>query len=130
MKENVLDEVKRFFRPEFLNRIDSSVVFHALSREHMHEIVELMLSEVSSNLVEKGIDMDMTDEAKEWLAEKGYDPQFGARPLRRVIQDHVEDKLSDSILNGELNPGDTAVIDIADDEIVVKSQSPVPATPA
>jgi ATP-dependent Clp protease ATP-binding subunit ClpC len=130
MKENVLDEVKRFFRPEFLNRIDSSVVFHALSREHMHEIVELMLGEVSSNLVEKGIDMDITDEAKDWLAEKGYDPQFGARPLRRVIQDHVEDKLSDAILNGELNPGDTAVIDIADDEIVVKSQSPVPATPA
>ena len=130
MKDNVLDEVKRFFRPEFLNRIDATVVFHALSREHMHEIVELMLSEVASNLIEKGIDMDMTDEAKEWLAEKGYDPQFGARPLRRVIQDNVEDGLSDAILNGELNPGDTAVIDITDDEIVVKSRSPVPAAPA
>jgi len=130
MKENVLDEVKRFFRPEFLNRIDSSIVFHALSREHMHEIVELMLGEVSSNLIEKGIDMDITAEAKDWLAEKGYDPQFGARPLRRVIQDNVEDKLSDAILNGVLNPGDTAVIDVADDDVVVKSQSPVPATPA
>ena len=93
MKGNVLDEVKRFFRPEFLNRIDGTVVFHALSREHMHEIVDLMLSEVSSNLIEKGISLDMTDEAKAWLAEKGYDPQFGARPLRRLIQDSVEDKL-------------------------------------
>ncbi len=130
MKGNVLDEVKRFFRPEFLNRIDGTIVFHALSREHMHEIVDLMLSEVSSNLIEKGISLDMTDEAKAWLAEKGYDPQFGARPLRRVIQDNVEDKLSDAILNGNLNPGDTAEVGIAEGEIVVKSESPLKAAPA
>ena len=130
MKGNVLDEVKRFFRPEFLNRIDGTVVFHALSREHMHEIVDLMLSEVSSNLIEKGISLDMTDEAKAWLAEKGYDPQFGARPLRRLIQDSVEDKLSDAILNGNLNPGDTAEVGIAEGEIVVKSESPLKAAPA
>ena len=130
MKGNVLDEVKRFFRPEFLNRIDGTIVFHALSREHMHEIVDLMLSEVSSNLIEKGISLDMTDEAKAWLAEKGYDPQFGARPLRRLIQDSVEDKLSDAILNGNLNPGDTAEVGIAEGEIVVKSESPLKAAPA
>ena len=130
MKGNVLDEVKRFFRPEFLNRIDGTIVFHALSREHMHEIVDLMLSEVSSNLIEKGISLDMTDEAKAWLAEKGYDPQFGARPLRRVIQDNVEDKLSDAILNGNLNPGDTAEVGIAEGEIVVKCESPLKAAPA
>ncbi len=130
MKGNVLDEVKRFFRPEFLNRIDGTIVFHALSREHMHEIVDLMLSEVSSNLIEKGISLDMTDEAKAWLAEKGYDPQFGARPLRRLIQDSVEDKLSDAILNGDLNPGDTAEVGIAEGEIVVKSESPLKAAPA
>ena len=130
MKGNVLDEVKRFFRPEFLNRIDGTIVFHALSREDMHEIVDLMLSEVSSNLIEKGISLDMTDEAKAWLAEKGYDPQFGARPLRRLIQDSVEDKLSDAILNGNLNPGDTAEVGIAEGEIVVKSESPLKAAPA
>ena len=130
MKGNVLDEVKRFFRPEFLNRIDGTVVFHALSREDMHEIVDLMLSEVSSNLIEKGISLDMTDEAKAWLAEKGYDPQFGARPLRRLIQDSVEDKLSDAILNGNLNPGDTAEVGMAEGEIVVKSESPLKAAPA
>ena len=130
MKTNVLDEVKRFFRPEFLNRIDGTEVFHGLSREHMQQIVELMLTEVSSSLIEKGISMEITEEAKGWLSEKGYDPQFGARPLRRVIQDNVEDRLSDAILGGEMSPGDTAVIDVSDDEIVVKSQSPVPVAPA
>ena len=130
MKDNVMEEVKRFFRPEFLNRIDGTVVFHALTRDHMLEIVDLMMREVASNLIEKGIDLDVTQEAKDWLSEKGYDPMFGARPLRRVIQDNVEDKLSDSVLNGELNPGDTAVIDMADDEIVVRSESPVPLATA
>ena len=130
MKTNVMDEVKRFFRPEFLNRIDGSVVFHALSREDMQQIVDLMLVEVASSLIEKGIDMDVTQEAKDWMAGKGYDPMFGARPLRRVIQDNVEDKLSDAILGGDLKPADTAVIDITDDEIVVKAQSPLHAAPA
>ena len=128
MKQNVLDEVKRFFRPEFLNRIDASVVFHALSKEHMHEIIELNLQSVASSLLEKGINLEVTEEAKEWLAEKGYDRVFGARPIRRVIQDYVEDKLSDAVLNGTCNPGDTAIVDMADDEVVVKSQSPLPVT--
>ena len=130
MKTNVLDEVKRFFRPEFLNRIDGTVVFHGLSLEHMHQIVDLMLAEVSSNLVEKGIDLEVTDEAKNWLAENGYDPQFGARPLRRVIQDNVEDRLSDAILGGELVPGNTAVIEIVDDAIAVQAKSPLPLASA
>ena len=125
MKDNVIDEVKRFFRPEFLNRIDGTVVFHALSREHMEQIVELMLKEVASSLIEKGIDMDVSAEAKAWLAEKGYDPSFGARPLRRLIQDSVEDKLSDAILGGQLKPADTAHIELENEEIVIKSQSPV-----
>ncbi len=124
MKNNVLDEVKRFFRPEFLNRIDGSVVFHPLSREHMHQIIPLELKDVTSNLIEKGIDLEVTDAAKEWLIEKGYDPLFGARPLRRVIQDNVEDKLSDAILAGDLGPADTAIIDLDDDNLVVKAESP------
>ena len=126
MKNNVLDEVKRFFRPEFLNRIDGTVVFHPLTKDHMLEIVDLMLTEVSSNLIEKGINLEVTKEAKEWLSEKGYDPTFGARPLRRVIQDNLEDKLSDAILGGTVNPGDTAIIDVSEDEIVVKVDSPLP----
>ncbi len=124
MKTNVLDEVKRFFRPEFLNRIDGQVVFHALNREHMHQIIPIEMKDVASNLIEKGINLEITDAAKEWLVEKGYDPIFGARPLRRVIQDNVEDKLSDAILAGDLGPADTAIIDVDDDSIVVKSESP------
>ena len=123
MKTNVLDEVKRFFRPEFLNRIDGTVVFHPLNREHMHEIIPIELNDVRSNLIEKGIDMDITDAAKDWLVENGYDPIFGARPLRRVIQDNVEDKLSDAILAGELGPADTAVIDVEDDKLIIKVES-------
>ena len=124
MRDNVMDEVKRFFRPEFLNRIDSSVVFHQLSREHMTTIVGLMLNEVVSSLIEKGIDLEVSDDAKGWLCDKGFDPVFGARPLRRVIQDNLEDKLSDAILAGELGPADTAVVEVEDDDIVVKTRSP------
>ena len=124
MRDNVMDEVKRFFRPEFLNRIDGSVVFHQLSREHMTTIVGLMLNEVVSSLIEKGIDLEVSDDAKNWLCDKGFDPVFGARPLRRVIQDNLEDKLSDAILAGELGPADTAIVEVEDDDIVVKTRSP------
>ena len=88
--------------------------------------MELRQTEVSSNLIAKGINLTVTKEAKEWLSEKGYDPTFGARPLRRVIQDNLEDKLSDAILGGTVNPGDTAIIDVSEDEIVVKVDSPLP----
>jgi len=130
MKNNVLDEIRRFFRPEFLNRIDGTVVFHPLSREHMQEIVGLELKTVASGLLEKGISLEVTETAKQWMVDKGYDPLFGARPLRRVIQDYVEDKLSDAILEGVFSPGDTALIDLGDDEITIESQSPMSATPA
>ena len=131
MKDNVLEEIKRFFRPEFLNRVDGTVVFHALSEEHMDRIVDLMLKDVAFGLIEKGISLEVSDRAKEWLAERGYDPLFGARPLRRVIQDHVEDRLSDAILQGMFGPGDTAKIDVDEDgEITVETESPVPVASA
>ncbi len=125
MKSNVLDEVKRFFRPEFLNRIDGTVVFHALSQNHMHQIVDLMLADVASNLIQKGVDMEVTQKAKSWLVDEGFDPKFGARPLRRVIQDNIEDQLSDVVLSGTINPGDTAVIDVDDGKITVIMKSPI-----
>ena len=127
MKDKVLEEVKRFFRPEFLNRIDSTIVFHALNREHILSIVSLQLSEVEQQLQEKQISLDVTDEAKEYLAEKGYDPNFGARPLRRLIQDEVEDQLSEEILGGRLKEGDVAHVDVRDGEIVVKAKTPAVA---
>ena len=128
MKNNVLDEVKHFFRPEFLNRIDGTVVFHALSREHMEDIVTILMKEVSSNLLEKGISLEVTDAAREWLAEEGYDPTFGARPLRRLIQDTVEDKLSDALLAGEIGPADTAIVDLDENAIIIKTETPASLT--
>ena len=128
MKNNVLDEVKRFFRPEFLNRIDGQVVFHALARDHMREIVKLQLNDVAGELIEQGITMEISDAARDWLSDNGYDPQFGARPMRRLIQDHLEDKLSDAIIAGELSPGDTAFVDLNDDEdgLVVHAKEAIP----
>jgi ATP-dependent Clp protease ATP-binding subunit ClpC len=119
MKEKLLGELKKTFRPEFLNRIDGVVVFHSLTKEHIRKIVELMLAQVSKQLGEKGIKLEVTDAAKDLLGEKGYDEVFGARPLRRVIQDMVEDKLSESFLRGKFQPGDTAVVDVEGEEIVV-----------
>ncbi len=115
MKGKVLDEVKRFFRPEFLNRIDATVVFHALNRAHIVNIVDLMLKSVGEQVNERGIQMEVTQKARELLAEKGYDPDFGARPLRRVIQNLVEDPLSEDILAGKYHEGDTVVIDVDED---------------
>ena len=122
MKDKVTAEVKRFFRPEFLNRIDATVVFHALARHHIINIVDLMLDQVRVQLREHGVNMEVTPEAKEFLAEKGYDPDYGARPLRRVIQDKVEDLLSEELLTHKFSPGDTAVLDVVDGKIVVHSK--------
>jgi len=119
MKDKLLGELKKTFRPEFLNRIDSVIVFHALTKEHIRQIVELMLAMVSQQLGEKGVKLEVTDAAKDFLGEKGYDEVFGARPLRRVIQEMVEDKLSDNLLRGQFRSGDTAVVDLEGEEIVV-----------
>ena len=128
MKEKVMDEVRRFFRPEFLNRIDGLVVFHSLSKEHIVQIVDLMLHEVSANLLEKGISLEVTQAAKGVLVEKGYDPDFGARPLRRVIQDTLEDKLSEDLLGGTIGPGATVVVDVDDNgDIVTRSEVALPS---
>ncbi len=119
MKSKLLDEMKKTFRPEFLNRIDSVMVFHSLTKEDIRKIVDLMLAIVGQQLGEKGIKLEVTDAAKDFLGEKGYDEVFGARPLRRAIQDMVEDKLSDSLLRGQFRSGDTAVVDLEGEEIVV-----------
>jgi ATP-dependent Clp protease ATP-binding subunit ClpC len=117
MKDKVLDQLKKTFRPEFLNRIDAVVVFRALTKEQIREIVELMLSRVQERLDEHEITLEATDEAKELLAKQGYDPHFGARPLRRVIQTVIEDPLSEAILAGQYSAGDTVVLLAEDDEI-------------
>ena len=121
MKGKVLDEVKKFFRPEFLNRVDATIVFHGLSKEHILEIVDLMLNEVRKELKDKGVSLEVTPIAKDHLAEQGYDPNFGARPLRRVIQNKVEDPLSDEILAVRLRSGDTAMVDWDGDKFVIRT---------
>ena len=120
MKEKLLAEVKKTFRPEFLNRIDGSVVFHALSKEHIRQIVNLMLITIIEQLAEKEVKLEVTDAAMDFLGEKGYDEVFGARPLRRTIQDLVVDKLSEDLLRSKFRAGDTVVVDVEEEEIVVR----------
>ena len=127
MKDKVMDEVKRFFRPEFLNRIDSSVVFHQLTPAEILAIVDLMMDQVRGELKEKDIDLELTDAARDYLGETGFDPVLGARPLRRLIQAEVEDLLSEEVLGGNLVQGDVAVIDREQGKMVVHRRQRVVA---
>ncbi len=122
MKDKVMDEVKKFFRPEFLNRIDSTVVFHQLTRDEILEIVDLMMDQVRGELKEKEIELELSDAAKAYLGEKGFDPVLGARPLRRLIQDEVEDNLSDEVLSKKLVAGDVAMVDLEDNAIKITAK--------
>jgi ATP-dependent Clp protease ATP-binding subunit ClpC len=122
MKDKVLGELKRIFRPEFLNRIDGTVVFHALNQEHILKIVDLEILKVRERLVEHEMGLRLTDEARKYLAEKGYDPSLGARPLRRVIQTEVEDALSEAMLSGRFEEASMVLVDFEDDEIVLRPE--------
>ncbi len=112
MKDKVLTELKNVFRPEFLNRIDSTVVFRPLSSDDIRKVVELELMGVTKQLAAKGITLEVTVEAKDWLGTKGYDQSFGARPLKRLIADSIEDRLSEMLLSGEFVAGDTVRVDV------------------
>jgi ATP-dependent Clp protease ATP-binding subunit ClpC len=120
MKEKVISELKRTFRPEFLNRLEGTMVFHALNREEIKQIVDLELDKVRERLKEQQVSLEVTDEAKGYLADEGYDLHFGARPLRRVIQNKIEDALSEGILAGTFQMGDTVQADYLDDRIILK----------
>jgi ATP-dependent Clp protease ATP-binding subunit ClpC len=115
MKEKVMDALKQHFRPEFLNRIDDIIVFHELSREEVTSMVDLMTKRLTGQLEGQGLGLELTQAAKELLAERGYDPLLGARPLRRAIQRFVEDPLSEKILYKEFHAGDIIVVDVEDD---------------
>jgi ATP-dependent Clp protease ATP-binding subunit ClpB len=113
IKAKIEEALRRHFRPEFFNRIDDVIVFHRLTREEIEQIVEIQLRSLAKIVLERGIQLTWTPEAKRWLAGRGYDPTFGARPLKRLIAKEVADRLAESILDAELNEGDTAVIDLA-----------------
>ena len=115
MSEKVKDEISRVFNPEFLNRVDDTIVFHPLSRDHIAKIVEIMFAEVQARVADEGFQIVRTDAATKFLVEHGYDESFGARPLRRAIQRYVEDPLSDKILMGEFSPGEEIQVDVSED---------------
>ena len=116
MKDKVLAETKNIFRPEFLNRVDSTLVFHTLTPAHIRQIVDLMLKDIDKQIALKGFSLEVSDKARDWLGEKGYDPVFGARPLRRVIQERLEDSLSEALLLDEFDPGDTIHVDVVSEK--------------
>jgi ATP-dependent Clp protease ATP-binding subunit ClpC len=129
MRERITDELKRAFRPEFLNRVDAVVVFHRLHTHETRQIVDLMLVRVREHLQRQGLSLLVTEQAKDLLAERGFDKQFGARPLRRVIQSDIEDPLSEELLRIEFTPGDLVTIDVEDGQIrthVVPGPPPAP----
>ena len=136
MHKKLTEALKKVFRPEFLNRVDSTMVFHALSKDQITQIVDLEIEKVSDRLKEHEIQLETTEPARLKLADLGYDPEMGARPLRRVIQNIIEDQLSDALLAGTFNAGDSIIVDLEDDEIILRAtqetpegeaQEPVPA---
>jgi ATP-dependent Clp protease ATP-binding subunit ClpC len=112
MHKTLMDQMKRTFRPEFLNRVDKVVVFRQLQKRDIRQIVDIILNEVNHRLVEHELVLESTDGARDWLGEKGYDAEFGARPLRRLIQTEIEDQLSDLVLAGEFKEGEDIVVDV------------------
>jgi ATP-dependent Clp protease ATP-binding subunit ClpC len=119
MKSKVTGELKRMFRPEFLNRLDEVIVFHKLAREEIRQIVDLMVNRVNKQLVDRGVTIEMTDAGRDLLVEQGYDPSFGARPLRRAIQRYVEDKLADVMLERQFGPGTIVLVDRDGDDTLL-----------
>jgi ATP-dependent Clp protease ATP-binding subunit ClpC len=122
-QREIKKELKNTFRPEFLNRIDEVIVFNDLTVDDMGRIVDLQMGEVAARLSELGLDVKLTDASRDWLARKGFDPQFGARPLRRALQRHVESPLSIRLLRGDFEKGDMVVVDVDDDELTFEKQT-------
>lgn len=125
MKDKVMGELKRTFRPEFLNRIDEVIVFHSLEQEHIAQIVRLMANELQERLKEQDIEFDISEDALGLIAKEGFDPQYGARPLRRALQKLVEDRLSEELLQGNITKGDSVLIDVADGQLTVVKKEKV-----
>jgi ATP-dependent Clp protease ATP-binding subunit ClpC len=111
MRATIQNALRKAFSPEFLNRLDDLIIFNSLEKEHLHQIIDLMLAKVFARIETLGFKVELTEKAKDFLAEKGYDPQYGARPLSRAIQKYLEDPIAEEILKAELENGDTIVAD-------------------
>jgi ATP-dependent Clp protease ATP-binding subunit ClpC len=127
MKEKMRAKVKETFRPEFLNRLDDIIVFHELTEEHLRSIVELVVRDLQRRLAERKLQIEVSEEAKSWLVKEGYDPAYGVRPLRRIIERYVENPLSTKLLRGEFNIGDTVVVDFKENALTFTVKAPVKA---
>ena len=126
LRADIQDTLKRTFRPEFLNRIDEIIIFHTLTRDQVKQIVDLQMKEIAGRLAEHGVTIELTDAAREWLANEGFDPQFGARPLRRTLQRRVESPLSVQLLRGEFKRGDAVLIHVDQEGLVFSRAEPTP----
>lgn len=115
-----MDEVKRIFKPEFLNRLDDTIVFRPLEREHFNPILDIELGKVRDRLEKQGVGLSVTDDAREFLIDRGFDEKFGARPLRRAIERHLEDALAEEILRGGLKGRDVLTVEVQGDRLVFK----------
>ena len=120
MKENIIGELNKTFRPEFLNRLDEVIVFHSLDQDEIRQIIDLMIKDLKERAKKLKMNMEVTDEAKDLIFREGFDEQYGARPLRRTITRLVEDKFAEAILKGELSPGDTVIVDAGGDRILLE----------
>jgi ATP-dependent Clp protease ATP-binding subunit ClpC len=120
LRRSIQTQLKKTFRPEFLNRVDDVIIFHNLTKEHMLQIVDLQMHEIAERLSEQGVTIALTDAAREWLAQEGFDRVFGARPLRRTLQRYVENPLALQLLSGEQKPG-TVIADLEEGKIVFSS---------
>jgi len=111
-KSVIENALKKAFAPEFLNRIDDVIVFNTLEREHIHQIIDIELAKLVRRIKDIGYDLNLTDKAKDYIAEKGFDKQYGARPLKRAIQKYIEDALAEEIVNSKLEEGDSIFMDL------------------
>ncbi|MBA3451282.1 MAG: AAA family ATPase, partial [Chloroflexia bacterium] len=124
MRARVMDALRGNFRPEFLNRIDEVIIFKPLSQDQIGEIVEIQLDQINERLAERQMHLEVTPAARNWLAERGYEPAFGARPLKRLIQRKVLDRLARMVLSGELRDGETAIVDSDGEELTLGTGVP------
>ena len=123
IRPEVMEVVRSAFRPEFLNRLDDIVLFHRLSRSHIGGIVDIQIAHLQKRLEDRKITLQLTPEAREWLGKAGYDPVYGARPLKRAIQRHLQDKLADSLLGGTINDGDSVMVSVEGNDLALKTEN-------
>jgi len=130
MRDKILEETKRVFKPEFLNRLDEITVFHSLEKSHLLRIVDLEVTKVKKRLKTKEIDIVLDTAAHEFVIEKGYDPNYGARPMRRAVERYLEDPLAEEILRGNVKAGDRVEVTAADGKLTFHVAEPTGKTPA